>query len=269
MIARDDLVKVEVTNVANADYYEAYIVGPDDYDWRIASGRVRAVSGDKTTLYVPVAPCKPGNYRVGVYAGRKGARNLDCTDFTEIEVQEAETQGDFMISMRDAYVTCEPLGISVYYLPPVEGDDVWMNVQIFRDGEDRHCYNDDCDPEDGVLYFYDDGYSFGESGKYKLIAEVWQEKGNEEECIASTNHTFTVLCTDELDFPVPSRMPDKVELGESDINLGTLTMPDNGNYMSAWIEVWGKDDLFDKETETSGDTFSLAFTKEDLEKVGV
>ncbi|MBR2823661.1 MAG: hypothetical protein IKE24_08255 [Clostridia bacterium] len=201
-IARDGLLEVQIENVPNGDFYEAFVEG--EGEWVAHSGWYDRENGDSTTVYLPVNTLEPGEYELHVYSARYGSRHAHSTQTKTFTVAEAsEEAGDIIFGMQNSFTTGEPIRIRAYYPNPNELDNAWMHVEIHRrsvDGDEYYSRGDG-------LNFQDDGYCIWEEDQYFLTATVFHwidEENDQKEVIASATHEFYVDATDMLEPPTIS-----------------------------------------------------------------
>ncbi len=245
-VARDGLVQIEVDPVQGAEFYEAFIDG--DYGWITCSHWVDAEKDGATLLTMPVAACEPGEYKVGVYAGRRGRKYLFSEDETTITVTGPRKNSDILFSMKNSYETNEPLKIAAYYNNEENFDNLWMEVRV----SPKDDPNDEIYHEGEGIDFRDDGFSIALPGSYVVEATVRQNVENEEpQLISRATHEFAVVAPNgkmdiEYNIDLPSVIP---VTGDEEVYTIHVPFPDapvewmdvkiSDRDDNPWNEDWG------------------------------
>lgn len=217
---RDDVFRVEVDPVDDAEFYEAFI--DTDEGWIAVSNWVDAIPGESVILSVPAGTCEPGEYQLGVYAGRRGAKYHYSETMTAVTVGEAEYDGDIIVSMKDTFEAGEPLRISAYYPNEDHLEDFWMNVRIYpSDNPEDEIYDEDDGDE-----LRDNDFAIWNGGEYVLVATVYQDiTDGEPEAYCSVTRNLTVTSKGDFVQDYDPRLPAYLPLREKENDKYVLTIP--------------------------------------------
>ena len=232
-VAQDGLVYIAVEPLENdetVDFFGAYITG-EDGSWIDDSHWFEANNGGQTIIMMPVAACPTGTYDIHVFAVRFASPNKESEHVEQVTVTAAENPKPITISMKDEFVTREPLWIRAYYGNTQGLQNARMHVKIHRKGDENDIQYDETKGFD----FWDSEFRIDWPGFYTLSAWIEQDNGQGGSQVVPNTKTefeFQVKADNQLN-GLTATMAEYAVTGDM-IDLNISGIPD-AEFYSYWV----------------------------------
>ena len=256
-LRQDGNYEIEVGYVPDVDYFSAQLfdadVEPNDRNWLADTYFTDAPkkAGEKATLVLPLARCKPlKSYTVKVFGYKIGSPRYVFQKTKKILIYKGQSTGDFIFgqlkSAKETYDTGEPIPLSVCYPNSAGLNDIWMQISMTNYQGDYELMGEAYqNEENGDLY-----YQFGSwelpvcynSKNFGFIATVYQEQGEGKDpaVVATATREITVKAS-KGDWTYAPVLPAEIPADNSTTPF-TFTLPQLEGTDFYDIGVWDEDD---------------------------